>query len=179
MGSVKLVRRWGSHQPGETVEVDDVQGQWLLDTSFGVRPGQEDRSRHGGEGVDPNAMPAGGDPTRRRMTSAKSARVEKNLSGRVQGAPRAVGDVSHVAPDNLGKEHKGDGGDVLLASGKTLREDLEEQQRELDEANRKGQSQREQAEQGASETVKSEDGPSASGQSPQPEGRQLTQPPKK
>lgn len=175
MAEIKLVRRWGSHQAGETVEVDDAQGQWLLDTSFGVRPGQEENSRHGGEGVDPRAKGdlAGADPTRRRMTSSPKSPREGERAGRVQGAPRAVGDVTHVADENLGKEHKGDRGDVLLASGKRLSEDLAEQQAELDEQDKKRSSK-----QGESKDAKSEDGPTASGKSPEGESRKLSQPKK-
>lgn len=139
MAQVHLVRRWGSHQAGQLVDVDDAQAQWLLNTSFAVRPGQEANSRHGGEGVDPNAMPAGADPTRRRMTAAPKGPRDGERARRVQGAPRPVGDVTHVAPENLGPEHKGDGGDVLLASGKRLSEDLAEQQAELDAAEKQAE----------------------------------------
>lgn len=184
MATVKLTRRWGSHPEGDTVEVDDTMAKFLTDTAFAVRPGDEDRNRHGsarvypGEnGPDPRA---GGDGSRHRMTGEVKSPRGGERAGRIAGAPRAVGDVTHVAPENLGKEHKGDGGDVLLASGKTLREDLEDEQRELDKRDAKrqseqGQSQREQAEQGAGATVKTESAPQASGES-QPEGRRLTQP---
>lgn len=156
MPEIKLVRRWGSHQPGETVEVDDTMATFLTGTAFGVRPGDEDRNRHGGSGVvhpgtdgpDPRA---GGDPSRLRMTDAVKSPREGERAGRVAGAPRASGDVTHVAPENLGKEHKGDKGDVLLASGKSLREDLEEQQAELDKRDAKRKASSEKSEQKASE----------------------------
>lgn len=172
---VKLVRRWGSHQPGETVDVDKTMADWLTGNSFAERSGQEGHARANAraEGTDGPDNRAGGDVTRRRMTSAKSARLEQNLTGRVQGAPRPVGDVSHVAPENLGKEHKGDGGDVLLASGKTLRQDLEDHQAELDEQDRKAK-----GEQGGSEKSAPKSAPKASGESPEDEGRKLTQKPK-
>jgi len=145
MPELFLVRRWGSHQPGETVDVDDLQGQWLVDTAFAVRPGQEDRNRHGGsgrvhpgeDGPDPRA---GGDPSRLRMTDAVKSPREGERAGRVTGAPRAAGDVTHVKPENLGGLNKDNPGDVPLASGKLLSEELAEQQAEYDKRDAKRQS---------------------------------------
>lgn len=33
---VRLVRRWGSTPPGQSVDVDPTQGRWLIDHAFGV-----------------------------------------------------------------------------------------------------------------------------------------------
>lgn len=188
---VKLVRRWGTRQPGETVEVDDTQGEWLIGIGHAVRPGRESdagavgtgRVHPGTDGPDPAA---GGDPTRLRMRSEVKSPRGGERAGRVAGAPRAAGDVTHVRDENLAGPNKRNRRDVPLASGKTLTEELEEAQRELDRREQKrqsaqGQSQREQAGQddsgqGAGATVKTEDGPPASGESPPGEGRQLSQP---
>jgi hypothetical protein len=180
---IKLVRRWGSRPAGETVEVDDAQGHWLIDTAFGVRPGDEERSRHGGPGRTypggggPDNL-AGGDPTRLRPTDSPKGPRDGERARRVNGAPRACGDVTHVKPENLGPEHKGDGGDVLLASGKSLREDLAEHQAELDEQDKKRSSKKV----GEGEKSAPKGAPPASDESPasdsKDEGRKLTQKPK-
>jgi hypothetical protein len=177
---IKLVRRWGSRPAGETVEVDDAQGHWLIDTAFGVRPGDEERSRHGGPGRTypggggPDNL-AGGDPTRARMTSARSARVEQNLSGRVQGAPSPVGDVTHVKDENLAEPSKSNRGNPPLASGKTLTEELEEQQKQLEEQ----ESKRKSSAKKSGEKSAPKSGLQASDESPaaesKDEGRKLTQ----
>ena len=184
MTAVKITRRWGSHQPGEVVELSETEATWLVGIGFGEDPRHEGHSTAnakapGSDGPDPRA---GGDPTRRRMTSAKSARVEQNLSGRVQGAPATVGDVTHVKPENLAESHRENPGDVRLASGKRLSEELEEQQRELDEQEKKAK-----RDLGGSDGEKSKSARTASGESPragsgnsagkddEPEGRKLTQ----
>jgi hypothetical protein len=95
------------------------------------------------------------------MTSARSARVEQNLSGRVTGAPRAAGDVTHVKPENLAPSHRDNPGDVRLASGKRLTEELEEQQAEIE-----AQEKRAKRDQGGSKGEKSESARTASGESP-------------
>jgi hypothetical protein len=136
---VKIVRRWGSHQPGETVEVDKTTATWLVGIRIAEDPNNPGTSRHtplhaSGNGVDQSA---GGDPTRWRLTSFDKGDRGGNRAGRVQGAPKRVGDVSHVKQENLGREHGDNPNDVLLASGKPLSKDLEERQREADEADRK------------------------------------------
>jgi hypothetical protein len=35
---VKIVRRWGSHDAGQTVEVDEQMAAWLVRKLFGERP---------------------------------------------------------------------------------------------------------------------------------------------
>ena len=169
MGQVKLVRRWGSHPAGETVDVDE--SQWLVDIGFAVRPGDEDRNRHGGSGVvhpgtdgpDPRA---GGDPSRLRMTSEVKSPREGERAGRVQGAPRAAGDVTHVKPENLGGLNKDNPGDVPLASGKLLSEELAEQQEDLDRRDAKRQSAK-----GAEQRAKAEGPKSAPKSEPKAEAK--------
>ena len=176
MAEVKLVKRWGSHPAGETVEVDDEMARFLTGTAFAVRPGDEDRNRHGSARVYPGAdgadPRAGGDPSRWRMTDGVKSPREGERAGRVAGAPRASGDVTHVPPENLGREHGDNPGDPLLASGKRLSEDLEDQQAELDKRDA-----RKQSEQGKSQRSKADSGPQASGKSAsdEGEGRKLSQ----
>ena len=101
MATVKLTRRWGTRQAGETVETDDTQAEWLIGIGHAVRPGQEasgtsvgtGRVHPGTDGPDPAA---GGDPTRLRMRSEVKSPREGERAGRVAGAPRAAGDVTHV-----------------------------------------------------------------------------------
>jgi hypothetical protein len=65
---LKIVRRWGSHLPGETVDVaDKEQASWLLNNSFAERSNQPgtaygNAAAPGTAGPDPRA---GGDVTRR------------------------------------------------------------------------------------------------------------------
>ena len=84
---VHLVRRWGQHQGGQTVDVGDVQGQWLLDRGF-ARPVQ-DEARAAGDSSKPEAdgADAGADAGAAVSgTSGKGAR-----RGRSAGARKASG----------------------------------------------------------------------------------------
>lgn len=71
---VTLARRWGPHPEGNTVEVDDVQGTWLIRHNYGhstadvVAPVQV-AAAPGTNGPDPLA---GGDATRRRPRIPRS-----------------------------------------------------------------------------------------------------------
>lgn len=165
---VKIVRRWGSHQPGETVEVDKTTANWLVGIRVAEDPNNPGTSRHtplhaSGNGVDQSA---GGDPTRVRLTNFNKADRGGNRAAGVAGRPKPSGDVSHVKPENLGREHGDRPGDTLLASGKPLSKDLEEQQREIDEADRKRASQAS-GEQPGEPGQQSHPAGQASGQSPQ------------
>lgn len=123
MFSVQLVRRWGSHAAGTTVEVDDQMAAWLVGTNHAElpdRPGTASAGvlAPGGCGAD---LRAGGDLSRPgtprwsrgpRTVNPTEDNVEGtfvNRAGKVQGAPKAAGDVSHVAPENLGPEHQQQG----------------------------------------------------------------------
>jgi hypothetical protein len=74
------------------------------------------------------------------MTGEVKSPREGERAGRVSGAPRAAGDVTHVKPENLGGLNKDNPGDVPLASGKLLSEELAEQQAEYDKRDAKRQS---------------------------------------
>lgn len=163
--SVKVVRRWGSHQPGETVEVDKTTAEWLVGVRFAEDLHNPGTSRHrplheSGNGWDQSA---GGDPTRRRPTGTHKGPRDGERAVGVQGRPKTVGDVSHVRPENLGREHKGNPNDVLLASGKRLSEDLAEQQREAEKRDQERAS-RASGQQGEAGTASGENAPQASGE---------------
>jgi hypothetical protein len=165
---VHLVRRWGSHAAGESVEVDDTMGKWLLGTHHAEAPDRPGTARAGvvAPGTDGADLRMGGDLSRPGVPQTRKASryngdpgdAGENYANRaapVAGAPRPVGSVSHVAEENLGREHKDNPGDVLLASGKTLRQEQQERQRELDK------------QQGGSEKAADGDAGTASGQSTQ------------
>lgn len=83
---VKLVRRWGDNQPGNTVDVDDVQGAWLIDHNLGERsPGTATAGAvaPGTGGPDPLAS---GDGTRRRPATRKGSRTGERAAP-VAGSP--------------------------------------------------------------------------------------------
>jgi hypothetical protein len=180
MASVFLVRRWGSHDAGQTVEVDDTMAAWLTGNNIGERPDAPGTASAGAlaPGTDGADLRAGGDVTRAGgMKVMKGSRNDgdvrdngeanyANRAARVPGAPKPVGDVSHVAEENLGKENKEADGDVLLASGKTLGEDLKERQAELDKQDQEARkSEAPKSDQGDSKDSAAKSAPPASGKS--------------
>ena len=131
MASVKLVRRWGSHDADSTVEVDETMAAWLKGNNYAEeREGNASAGAFapGSHGADPRA---GGDLSRpgtprwsrgprvKNVTEDNPEGEHVNRGVRVQGAPKAAGDVSHVAPENLGREHKTGSSDVRTASGES------------------------------------------------------------
>lgn len=156
MTQVKLVRRYGHRQPGETVELDKTEAEWLIGIGHAVRPGQEaagtstgtGRVHPGTDGPDPAL---GGDPSRLRMRSEVKSPRGGERAGRVQGAPRAAGDVTHVRDENLAGLNKKARNDVPLASGKLLTEELDEHQREIEKAEQKRKGEQGKREQGKRE----------------------------
>lgn len=71
---VTLVRRWGPHRAGQSVEVDAVQGAWLIQHSYAASAGDvqapaQPAVAEGAHGADPLA---GGDATRRRPRVPRS-----------------------------------------------------------------------------------------------------------
>lgn len=111
--SLYLVRRWGHHQAGETVTVeDDVQARWLLGHQFAQHSKAETSvagvaAAEGTHGPDPRA---GGDATRRRPVSMKSGDTRENKAWPVAGSP--VQYNAGVAPTQASG-----GGDEAEASG--------------------------------------------------------------
>jgi hypothetical protein len=87
MMSVKLVRRWGPHSAGRTVQVDDEQGVWLIRHNYAQTAGEvlapdQVAAAEGGHGADPLA---GGDATRRRPQVTQGSR--NNSSNVAQAGP--------------------------------------------------------------------------------------------
>lgn len=73
---VKLVRRWGLHKAGESVDVSDSQGAWLIQHSYAASAGDlvapsQAAAMPGANGPDPLA---GGDATRLRPRSMPTDR---------------------------------------------------------------------------------------------------------
>lgn len=85
---VKLLRRWGNHQPGDTVNPEATMGRWLVDHAFGTASGVQapDQAAFmpGEDGPDPLAS---GDGTRRgNPAMVKGARRDNNALP-VPGSP--------------------------------------------------------------------------------------------
>lgn len=85
---VKLLRRWGNHQPGETVQTDQSMGRWLVDHAFGTATGVQapDQAAFmpGADGPDPLAS---GDGTRRGNPVMVKRERRDNNAMPVPGSP--------------------------------------------------------------------------------------------
>lgn len=186
--TVKIVRRWGAHQPGETVQVDQKMADWLRDMSYGEADGQPHNARAAAPGTDGPDPRAGGDVTRHRMAGeVKGSRDGERARG-VDGRPKPVGDVTHVAQENRGAKGSVEvderGARYLDDDGKTtwtsphatagLQRRVAEQGESTDA---KAGSARQASGKPTPDATDGEDGPPASGES-QPAGRRLTQPKK-
>lgn len=73
---VTLTRRWGPHQAGKSVDVNDSQGAWLIQHSYAesagnVRAPEQPAAAEGAHGADPLM---GGDATRLRPRTMASGR---------------------------------------------------------------------------------------------------------
>ena len=106
MPQLLIVRRWGHHQPGTSVTVEDeLQARWLLDNHF-AEPGKGDGSATAGavapgtDGADPRA---GGDHTRRRPITQRKVPRHEGQIGPVAGAPRQYN--AGVRPDDPSQLH--------------------------------------------------------------------------
>jgi hypothetical protein len=75
MASVKLVRRWGSHEPGQTVEVDDTMAAWLVGTHHAEAPDRPGTARAGvvAPGTDGPDLRMGGDLSRPGVPQTRKA----------------------------------------------------------------------------------------------------------
>lgn len=88
---LKIIRRWGSNLPGDTVTVDDMeQARWLLDNSFAERSNQPgtaygNAAAPGEAGPDPRA---GGDHTRRYPATIKGDWAGVERASAVTGSPK-------------------------------------------------------------------------------------------
>lgn len=98
---VKLVRRWGPHRAGQTVQVSRSQGHWLVNHSYGTAAGvpspEQVPAAEGGHGADPLA---GGDASRRRPRAVRSVREKVDGPMRTaEGAPPAAYRGGYTAED--------------------------------------------------------------------------------
>jgi hypothetical protein len=115
MPEIKIVRRWGAHDAGQTVDVDDQMAAWLIGNSFGEDPSKPGTASAGSlaPGADGADLRAGGDVSRGGgMRIVKGSRVDgenyANRAARVPGAPRAGG---AIAPKDLPRQDETQSGD--------------------------------------------------------------------
>jgi hypothetical protein len=104
---VTLVRRFGDHQPGATVDVDDTTGHWLVGLNYGTADGlrepKQNAAAPGTHGPDPLA---GGDPTRLYGHAAPSVERRPNHALPVPGSPVQYNrGVAPGEPTNLSGRH--------------------------------------------------------------------------
>jgi len=125
--SVNLVRRWGSHDAGETVQVDEQMAAWLIGNSFGEAPDRPGTASAGSlaPGADGADLRAGGDVSRGGgMRIVKGSRVDgenyANRAARVPGAPRVGGALEPGQLPKSGDPDNDEGaGERGRASGKS------------------------------------------------------------
>lgn len=83
---VKLIRRWGQHDAGQSVDVDPITGRWLVQHAIGTATGEQAPSQAaaapGQDGPDPLAD----GPTRGGMAPVKGERRDNNALP-VEGSP--------------------------------------------------------------------------------------------
>lgn len=127
MAEIFLVRRWGQHDAGQIVDVDDAMAAWLVGTNHGERPDARGTASAGARapGTDGADLRAGGDVSRGGgMRMVKGSRVDgenySNRAARVPGAPRVGGAIT---PEQLPKsgdpEQDEDAGKPGKASGES------------------------------------------------------------
>ncbi|MDN5933486.1 MAG: hypothetical protein L0I24_20875 [Pseudonocardia sp.] len=85
---VRLIRRWGPTQAGESVDVDPVQGRWLIDHAFGTATGEpapkQEAAAPGEHGSDPLAS---GDGTRQGTPAMVKGERRDNNAAPLPGSP--------------------------------------------------------------------------------------------
>lgn len=93
MPEVTLIRRWGSHDAGQTVDVTEEEGRFLLGNHYASEDGSDDAARAGSRapGTDGADLRAGGDISRGGGMQVIRGGRDGNRAGRVDGAPRADG----------------------------------------------------------------------------------------
>jgi hypothetical protein len=116
--NVTLVRRWGYHKAGSSVDVDEVQAAWLVQHHYAESSGElvapvQVAAAEGTHGADPLA---GGDATRRRPH-----------------VPRSTGSVASQAPGSPPAFRGGFDGDASARQGEAGRA-LPEAQDGVDDA---------------------------------------------
>lgn len=95
---VKLIRTWGDKPAHDTVDTDDIQGQWLIDHGFATFVG--DTRTH--EEIEGALKPT------HALTNAAitRSREETGVSGAVEGSPDAVHNRIHPKPTAPGKPNR-------------------------------------------------------------------------
>lgn len=108
---VRLIRRWGPNQAGQSVDVDPVQGRWLIQYGYGTASGEPAPSQAaaaaGEDGPDPLA---GGDATRLGPPAAVKGPRRSNNAAPLSGSPAAPAPVAADASADSGKDS--DSGDT-------------------------------------------------------------------
>lgn len=88
---VRLIRRWGPNQAGQSVDVDPVQGRWLIQYGYGTASGEPAPSQAaaapGEDGPDPLA--GGGDATRLGPPAAVKGPRRGNNAAPLASSPAA------------------------------------------------------------------------------------------
>lgn len=108
---VRLIRRWGPNQAGQSVDVDPVQGRWLIQYGYGTASGEPEPSQAaaapGQDGPDPLA---GGDATRLGPPAAVKGPRRSNNAAPLPGSPTAPAPAAAASADSGKDSGTGDTG---------------------------------------------------------------------
>lgn len=120
---VRLIRRWGPNQAGQSVDVDPVQGRWLIQYGYGTASGEPALSQAaaapGEDGPDPLA---GGDATRLGPPAAVKGPRRSNSAAPLSGSPAAPAPAAADASADSGKDSGDTGsGDAEAPAPRTRR----------------------------------------------------------
>jgi hypothetical protein len=105
---VKLLRRWGSHQAGESVTTDDTMGQWLKDHGHADTGADDPAVAPGEDGPDPILS---GDGTRRGITAMPRVERAEGSIAAVDGSPDAHNQRNRSTGVSDGSAVKAEGGE--------------------------------------------------------------------
>lgn len=108
---VQLIRRWGPNEAGQAVDVDPVQGRWLVHHAYGTATGEQAppqaAAAPGGAGSDPVAS---GDATRLGPPATVKGPRRSNNAAPLSGSPAAPAPAAADASADSGKDS--DSGDT-------------------------------------------------------------------
>jgi hypothetical protein len=98
---IKLIRRWGPTPAGESVDVDPIQGRWLIDHAFGTAKGEPAPAQKafapGEAGPDPLAS---GDGTRRGVPAMVKGERRDNDAAPLPGSPEDEARAARESDDD-------------------------------------------------------------------------------